>query len=72
MSSNPTRQDEFLTTEETANYLKIAVPTLEGYRVKGIGPSFVKLGRRVVYSRADLDAYAAANKHKSTSSYEHA
>ena len=41
--------------------------TLEGWRVRGGGPRFLKIGRRVVYRRRDLDAWLAARERASTS-----
>lgn len=41
--------------------------TLEGWRLRGGGPAFIKAGSRVVYRRADLDAWLAANRRLSTS-----
>lgn len=41
--------------------------TLETLRCRGGGPQFVKLGRRVRYRIADLDAYVAAHLVSSTS-----
>ncbi|MEM7482793.1 MAG: helix-turn-helix domain-containing protein [Acidobacteriota bacterium] len=40
-----------------AEYLGLAPATLETMRSRGGGPPFVKLGRRVVYHREDLDAW---------------
>jgi hypothetical protein len=59
--------EEFLTTPEASSFIKIAIPTLQGYRVKGGGPPFSKIGRRVVYSRGDLLAFVLGNRRKSTS-----
>ncbi|HMM40117.1 MAG TPA: helix-turn-helix domain-containing protein [Desulfovibrio sp.] len=47
-----------LTTEEAAAYLRLQPGTLEVWRCRGRGPAYQKLGRRVVYDRADLDAFA--------------
>lgn len=41
--------------------------TLEGWRVQGIGPRYIKIGRLVRYSLDDLDAYIAAQGRRSTS-----
>ena len=57
----------FLTTREASDFIKIAVPTLEGFRVNGGGPVFVKIGRRVVYAKAALLAYMNDNTRTSTS-----
>ncbi len=60
-------QNHFLTTEEAANYLRLSPRTLEKMRVTGEGPPFRKLGRRVLYVKSDLDAWAEAQRRKSTS-----
>lgn len=36
---------------------------LAQWRHKGVGPAFYKLGRKVVYAGADLNAWAQANRH---------
>jgi hypothetical protein len=36
---------------------------LAQWRHKGVGPAFYKLGRKVIYSGADLNAWAEANRH---------
>ena len=41
--------------------------TLETWRVRGGGPHFLKVGRRVVYRRRDLDAWLADRERASTS-----
>lgn len=41
--------------------------TLEGWRVQGIGPQYVKINRLVRYRLEDLDAYIAAQTRSSTS-----
>ncbi|MDF0596751.1 helix-turn-helix domain-containing protein [Psychromarinibacter halotolerans] len=35
---------------------------LAQWRHKGIGPAFYKLGRKIVYRGADLNAWAEANR----------
>jgi predicted DNA-binding transcriptional regulator AlpA len=52
---------------EAASRTGLSVSTLNKLRVFGGGPTFVKLGRRVVYDPADLDAWLAARKRRSTS-----
>jgi hypothetical protein len=61
------QSDEFLTTADAAKITTLAISTLEGMRIRGEGPPFLKLGRRVVYSKADLLAFAFGNRRKSTS-----
>lgn len=60
----------FLTQSEAARLLRISPRTLERHRVAGTGPRFVKAGRRVLYRRADLEAWAAANTFSSTAEAE--
>ncbi len=56
-----------LTENEAARRLRLSPRTLQGFRVRGGGPSFVKLGRRVLYRAADLDAYVEAQRRRPTS-----
>lgn len=58
-----------LTTEEAAAYLRLRPGTLEVWRCRGRGPTYQKLGRRVVYDRKDLDAFARANTVLTTDTY---
>lgn len=47
-----------LTPKEAAAFLKVAEKTLEGWRCKGTGPKFNRLGRRIVrYAQGDLEAW---------------
>lgn len=51
-----------LDTPEAARYLGVAEPTIKAWRRRGTGPVWLKLGRRVVYDRADLDEFMAARR----------
>jgi excisionase family DNA binding protein len=53
---------DYLTVAEAAEYLRLSRSTLNGWRSKGIGPSYVKLGAAVRYVRADLDRWAEARR----------
>lgn len=59
--------NEINTTDEAARYLRLQKQTLEAWRLKGIGPVFVKLGRRVVYRREALEQFMAERERRSTS-----
>lgn len=50
-----------------AEFLGLSPKTLERFRVEGRGPSFLKLGRRVMYSRDDLVKWAESQRRMSTS-----
>lgn len=59
--------DHVLDTEHAARYVGLSTSTMEKLRVFGRSPEFLKLGRRVVYLRADLDTWLATRRRKSTS-----
>lgn len=61
------RTSAYLTCEEAGAFLRLSPRTLENLRTKGGGPRFRKLGRRVLYSQADLDAWADTRACDSTS-----
>jgi excisionase family DNA binding protein len=50
---------ELLTTREAASYLRLAITTLEHWRLEGRGPAFCKIGRQVRYRRADVESWLA-------------
>lgn len=58
-----------LTTTEAAPKVGQSPRTLEDWRTKGIGPKFVKLGRKVFYRPEDLDAWIEERAFTSTSEY---
>lgn len=58
---------QFLPTPEAANLLGLSPRTLEKFRLTGDGPAFYKFGRRCLYQRADLDAWAIGRRRRSTS-----
>ena len=59
---------KIISTKEAAEYLGgLKVNTLEGWRVKGEGPSYIKIGRLVRYRLVDLDKYLDACLRSSTS-----
>jgi Helix-turn-helix domain len=48
--------------EAAAELGPVSVRTLQDWRVRGIGPAYTKLGRRVAYAVADLDAFKVAGR----------
>ncbi|KAB7738422.1 helix-turn-helix domain-containing protein [Parvibaculum sedimenti] len=56
-----------LTVNDAADVLRVHIRTLERWRQTGEGPRYVKMGRRVGYRRADLEAWLDANATTSTS-----
>ena len=57
----------YLSTREAAAFLGLSPRTLDRYRVSGDGPAFHRFGNRVLYHRADLTAWAAERRVRSTS-----
>jgi predicted DNA-binding transcriptional regulator AlpA len=65
MSRTNTRsRSPLLTTPEAAEHLALSPRTLESYRVRGVGPAYVRLGEgtraSVRYRAADLDEWVDA------------
>jgi len=48
---------ELMTIEEVSEATRLPVNTLYHYRATGEGPKSAKLGRRVVYRRAEVDSW---------------
>ncbi len=59
--------DRLLTPDAAGAVLGIARQTLARWRVEGKGPPFIKLGSRVAYRRATLDAWVLERERRSTS-----
>ena len=58
--TSPTEERDWLTTVEVARDYHLSVGTLRYWRHIGYGPASFTLGRRkVVYRRADMDAWIA-------------
>ena len=56
-----------LPTHEAAPLAGVAAKTLENWRTLGLGPKFIKAGRRVLYDPADLRAWRDQHRVGSTS-----
>lgn len=54
-------------TKAVAELLGLKPNTLEIMRVRGDGPRFVKIGRRVLYRPQDIDTYVESHLRQSTS-----
>lgn len=57
---------QFLTTAEAADLLRLAPQTLNKWRCIGGGPSYLKIGGRVVYDRGALIEWARATRREHT------
>jgi len=61
----------FLRTPDAARFLGISIRTLEKHRTYGTGPTYRKIGGRVVYAVEDLQAWTAIGARKSTTEATH-
>lgn len=46
-----------LTPQEVAVRLRTTVGTLSNWRIRGGGPRYIKLGRKVLYPLAEIEAF---------------
>ena len=58
---------DLFTPQEVAENYHQSLATLATWRCRGGGPRFVKLGRRVLYRLADLEAWVDQNSRANTS-----
>lgn len=61
---------DLLDTKAAAPRIGVTTGTLENWRVRGIGPKFIKTpgrGGKILYDPADIESWKAANRHQSTS-----
>ena len=56
-----------LTTTQAADFLGISKRTLDGMRLSGRGPAYVKLGSLVRYPATKLEEWLLSSLRKSTS-----
>ena len=55
-----------LTPKEAAERLRMTVGTLSNWRVQGVGPRFIKLGRKVLYPMVEIEAFENRQLRNST------
>jgi predicted site-specific integrase-resolvase len=53
---------KLLSTKEVSAILDLPESTLRYWRCAGLGPPYIKLGGRIKYDEADVNAYVKANK----------
>lgn len=53
---------EFVNSKQAARILGVSNSSMEGWRARGVGPVYCKIGAAVRYSRADIEAFAQARK----------
>ena len=63
---------QYLTQIEAAKLLRIAPRSLERMRHQGTGPSFMKCGRRVLYTLETIDDWLQSRSFSSTAAAKRA
>ncbi|MGI9282434.1 MAG: helix-turn-helix transcriptional regulator [Endozoicomonas sp.] len=58
---------QHLSQKELADRWRISPYTLEKWRMRGLGPRYIKLGNRVVYRVTDIEAHEQSHTHIGTS-----
>lgn len=66
-NTDPDMPPRYLRTTEAGRFLGLSGRTLEKHRTYGTGPAYRKIGGRVVYVLADLEAWAQQGMRHSTS-----
>ena len=61
------KHSENMRPVDAAAYLTISVQRLAKMRLTGDSPPFCRVGRSIVYRKADIDSWLDANKRRSTS-----
>lgn len=56
-----------MTLPQAADYLGMAIATLNRWRCHGEGPMYLKIGRSIRYRKSDLDEFLNSCERKSTS-----
>ena len=55
----------YLTERATAELVGRSYRTLQGWRIKGLGPAWIRLGPRcIAYRFSDVQAWLEANRHQ--------
>lgn len=69
MTSQNSKPSSRLNTKQACNYCGLGYSTLNKLRLYGGGPKYIKIGARVIYDTADLDAWLAAHQRRNTSQH---
>lgn len=53
--------DDYLTTQDVQDELHVGGSTLRGWRMRGYGPPWIRIGDLIRYPKSALEAWLAAN-----------
>ena len=57
------RRKEYLTEKEAALLFSLSAATLKTQRSRGGGPTYIRLGTRILYGRKELDRFFQRNEY---------
>ena len=64
---NTAKSAPLMTEGEVADHLRVKPSTLRSWRVKGVGPVFIRVHSAVRYTEADVQIFIDGNRRTSTS-----
>jgi excisionase family DNA binding protein len=64
MATELTQSSDWLSPEQLATEIQMPLPTVYGWRSKGIGPRGYKIGRHVRYRRQDVEEWLTTRLHE--------
>ena len=53
---------DFLNSDELANLIRLHPLTVAQWRSRGVGPPYIRVGRRVRYARLDVELWLAQHR----------
>lgn len=59
---------ELLTIEEVAKECRVTTASLYSSRYRGIGPRGIRMGKRLLFRRSDVDAWIESRREPATGS----
>lgn len=65
----PKSDNNWLSTKQTAHFCGLSSSAIEKHRVYGGGPTFYKMGGKVLYKRTDLEVWL--EDHRVTGGHHH-
>jgi predicted DNA-binding transcriptional regulator AlpA len=68
-ANNPKASRQWLSAKEAAEHTGLGFSTLAKLRLEGGGPSYSKIGAKIIYYKPDLDDWLKSKRVSNTSQY---
>lgn len=59
--------DPLWTTEEVSTYLTVPVPTIYRWRVQGVGPRAIRVGKHLRFRRSEVERWVEEHEDRNDS-----